>query len=71
MLTFADLLYNFYGIAATAGVTEHGSSYNVLLIYEHNLKKNAYSLITGPFGQIKGTVSFAALLVFASRTMQM
>lgn len=39
---------------ATAGVTEHGSSYNILLIYEHNLHRNAYNLVIGPFGQVKG-----------------
>ncbi|XP_015784320.1 protein PTHB1 isoform X2 [Tetranychus urticae] len=45
---------SIYSAAATIGVTEYGSSYNVLLIYEHNLPQSAYNFTIGPFGQIKG-----------------
>jgi len=38
----------------TTGLAEHGSSYNILLIYEHNLARSAYNFILGPFGQVKG-----------------
>ena len=39
---------------ATAGVTEHGSAYNILLIYEHLLKRSAFFMTLGPFGHIRG-----------------
>lgn len=43
-----------FGFAASSGVTEHGTSYNILLIYEHYLENKAVGMILGPFGRIKG-----------------
>ncbi len=35
-------------------MTEHGSSYNILLIYEHILQRSAFNMTIGSFGQVKG-----------------
>ncbi|KAI1293790.1 Protein PTHB1 [Halotydeus destructor] len=43
-----------YSVSGTSGYSEHGSSYNILLIYEHNLQRSAYNMVSGPFGQVKG-----------------
>ncbi|RWS09346.1 protein PTHB1-like isoform X1, partial [Dinothrombium tinctorium] len=45
-----------YSIAATNSATfaEHGSAYNMLLIYEHKLQRGAFNMVVGPFGHVKG-----------------
>ncbi|CAG2113419.1 unnamed protein product [Medioppia subpectinata] len=45
---------SIYSISSTAGVTEHGSAYNILLIYEHLLQRSAFTMTLGPFGHIRG-----------------
>ncbi|KAJ6220925.1 hypothetical protein RDWZM_006737 [Blomia tropicalis] len=43
-----------YSISSTSGATEHGTSYNILLIYEHQLTNKSTNMLLGAFGQIKG-----------------
>ncbi|XP_074605309.1 Bardet-Biedl syndrome 9 [Brevipalpus obovatus] len=45
--------FSVYSISTTHGVADHGSAYNILLLYEHSLPKSSYNFVLGPFGQIK------------------
>lgn len=45
---------NWFNCTAMQGLTDHGSSYNLSLLYEHNLPKSSYNFTYGPFGQVKG-----------------
>lgn len=43
-----------YSISASSGIIEHGTSYNILLIYEHRFETSkAYNMCLGSFGQAK------------------
>ncbi|XP_077997147.1 protein PTHB1-like isoform X2 [Glandiceps talaboti] len=43
-----------YSIGAVTGAVEHGSQYQLNLLYEHNLQRTAYNMTYGPFGSVKG-----------------
>ncbi|GAB6018791.1 Protein PTHB1, variant 2 [Chamberlinius hualienensis] len=43
-----------YGISLIMGNVDHGSQYQMGVIYEHNLERSAFSMITGPFGRVNG-----------------
>ncbi|XP_072033738.1 protein PTHB1-like isoform X2 [Amphiura filiformis] len=43
-----------YSVSGSTGAVEHGSQYQLKLIYEHNLQRTAYNLVIGPFGGVKG-----------------
>ncbi|XP_071490439.1 protein PTHB1-like [Diadema antillarum] len=43
-----------YSVIGTTGAVEHGSQYQLKLIYEHNLQRTAYNMVIGPFGGVKG-----------------
>ncbi|KAH9416611.1 Protein PTHB1 [Dermatophagoides pteronyssinus] len=40
-----------YSISSTSGVTDHGTSYNILLIYELEFSHKAVNMLIGPLGQ--------------------
>lgn len=40
-----------YSISGTAGLSDHGFSFNILLMYEHVLQRSAHSVVVGSFGQ--------------------
>ncbi|XP_038065523.1 protein PTHB1-like isoform X1 [Patiria miniata] len=43
-----------YSVSGTAGAVEHGSQYQMKMVYEHNLQRTAFNLVVGPFGSVKG-----------------
>ncbi|XP_030830268.1 protein PTHB1 [Strongylocentrotus purpuratus] len=43
-----------YSVQGLTGAVEHGSQYQLKLMYEHNLQRTAHSLVVGPFGGVKG-----------------
>ncbi|XP_064598108.1 protein PTHB1-like [Liolophura sinensis] len=43
-----------YSVSAVSGAVQHGSQYQFVLVYEHNLQRTAYSFCFGPFGGVKG-----------------
>lgn len=40
-----------YSVSGKTGLSSHGSSFNMLLTYQHILQRSAYSVIVGAFGQ--------------------
>lgn len=48
------MLVLFFPLLATTGVTDHGTSYNILLIYELKFNHKATNMLIGPLGQTKG-----------------
>ncbi|XP_073983161.1 Bardet-Biedl syndrome 9 isoform X2 [Rhodnius prolixus] len=44
-------VYNFITIS---GSTEHGDQSQVIMVYEHNLKRTAYCILVGGFGGVAG-----------------
>ncbi|KAK3791729.1 hypothetical protein RRG08_011523 [Elysia crispata] len=43
-----------YNVSAITGAVEHGSQYQLNLLYEHNLQRTAFNFCYGPFGGVKG-----------------
>ncbi|XP_056338909.1 protein PTHB1 isoform X2 [Oenanthe melanoleuca] len=43
-----------YAVSGTQGNVEHGNQYQIKLMYEHNLQRNACNMTYGPFGGVKG-----------------
>ncbi|XP_066263410.1 protein PTHB1-like [Branchiostoma lanceolatum] len=43
-----------YGISLVSGAVEHGSHYQLNMMYEHNLQRTACNMAYGPFGGVKG-----------------
>ncbi|XP_039292520.1 protein PTHB1 [Nilaparvata lugens] len=43
-----------YNISIVAGSAEHGDQLQLTLVYEHQLRKSAYSLLVGAFGGVRG-----------------
>lgn len=40
-----------YSVSGNTGLSDHGKSFNVLVMYQHVLQRSAYSVIVAPFGQ--------------------
>ncbi|GFO18472.1 protein pthb1-like isoform x1 [Plakobranchus ocellatus] len=43
-----------FNVTAITGAVEHGSQYQLNLLYEHNLQRTAFNFCYGPFGGVKG-----------------
>ncbi|XP_029929020.1 protein PTHB1 isoform X2 [Myripristis murdjan] len=43
-----------YSVSGTAGNVEHGTQYQLKLVYEHNLQRTACNMTYGPFGGVTG-----------------
>lgn len=43
-----------YNASVISGTVEHGSQYQLTLMYEHTLKRTAFNFCYGPFGGVKG-----------------
>lgn len=43
-----------YSLVIRGGNTDHGEQSALVFVYEHQLRRSAYSLIVGPFGGVKG-----------------
>ncbi|KAJ8019984.1 Protein PTHB1 [Holothuria leucospilota] len=43
-----------YSVSGSSASVEHGSQYQLKLVYEHNLQRSAYNMVVGPFGSVKG-----------------
>ena len=51
LLTLHPRKVSVYSVSGTAGLSEHGFSFNILLMYEHVLQRSAYDVVVGSFGQ--------------------
>ena len=63
---FVSLIFVF-SLVATSGVTDHGTSYNILLIYELEFSHKAVNMLIGPLGQTtkgKGKKNFLKIFWF-------
>ncbi|KAK3930621.1 Protein PTHB1 [Frankliniella fusca] len=43
-----------YSLVIRGGNTEHGEQSALVFVYEHQLRRSAYSLVVGPFGGVRG-----------------
>lgn len=43
-----------YSLVIRGGNTDHGEQSALVYVYEHQLRRSAYSLVVGPFGGVKG-----------------
>ncbi|XP_071942795.1 protein PTHB1-like [Antedon mediterranea] len=43
-----------YSLSGSQGAVEHGSHYQLNLMYEHNLQRTSYNMTKGNFGGVKG-----------------
>lgn len=43
-----------YSLVIRGGNTDHGEQSALVFVYEHQLRRSAYSLVAGPFGGVKG-----------------
>uniref|UniRef100_A0A2C9K7V7 PTHB1 N-terminal domain-containing protein n=1 Tax=Biomphalaria glabrata TaxID=6526 RepID=A0A2C9K7V7_BIOGL len=43
-----------FNVSVLSGTVEHGSQYQLSLLYEHNLQRTAFNFCYGPFGGVKG-----------------
>ncbi|RUS77451.1 hypothetical protein EGW08_014789 [Elysia chlorotica] len=43
-----------FNVTAISGAVQHGSQYQLNLLYEHNLQRTAFNFCYGPFGGVKG-----------------
>ncbi|KAJ9592376.1 hypothetical protein L9F63_015944, partial [Diploptera punctata] len=43
-----------YSFVMKIGATEHGDQSRLVLAYEHQLRRSAFSMVLGPFGGVKG-----------------
>ncbi|KAH9495744.1 Protein PTHB1 [Bulinus truncatus] len=43
-----------YNVTAQSGTVDHGSQYQLNLLYEHTLQRTAFNFCYGPFGGVKG-----------------
>uniref|UniRef100_A0A1B6CDQ0 Protein PTHB1 n=1 Tax=Clastoptera arizonana TaxID=38151 RepID=A0A1B6CDQ0_9HEMI len=48
------LSFAVYSIVTLKGSTQHGDQCQLILVYEHQLKKSAYCCVIGPFGGVNG-----------------
>jgi len=55
-------------LSAMAGVTEHGTQYQLRSLYEHKLQRTAFNFCWGPFGGVKGTKSLSSSSLLACTT---
>ena len=52
-----------YSFNELPGSADHGSQYEMKLIYKHSLQRYNYQVVVGSFGAVKGRDFFCALAV--------